>query len=271
MDEPVLGRTAGIDLAAQPAGTASCVLAWTAAGFWIEELAPAHVDDAEIVALMERHDIALVGIDVPLGWPDAYVRAVAGHQEGAWPFVEHDRGELGPQLRYRRTDRVLKEELTGARPLSPSLDTLAACVVRAAHLLARCEVEGTAIDREGLTGPVAEVYPAASGRVWSLTPLLQREYGGEPARERLRRIGPALADRLSDAGLVDGAEALDSDTLTLHGVDALLAALTARAVIGHATQHPAPDARDEASREGWLHWPTCSLDALLDLPYSPRT
>ena len=69
------------------------------------------------------------GIDVPLGWPDAFVTALASYGPGG-PWLRAD----NQQLRLRATDRFLRER-TGITPLSVSADKIAAPAMRAADLL----------------------------------------------------------------------------------------------------------------------------------------
>lgn len=258
-------RTAGVDLAARPTGTASCVLAWTTDGFWIEELACGGVEDPVILELVARDNIGVVGIDVPFGWPEAYVQAVSRHHWGLRPSLDEPTTAPADELRYRQTDRCLMQEVPGTRPLSASLDPLAACVVRAARILGEAESRGYPIDRTGRVGPVAEVYPAASARVWGLDVMLKRRRE-ESRQERLDRLRIALPDALAPAGFTGPTEVFDDPSLSLHAIDALLAALTARAVLGAATRYPHSDEHDLASREGWIHWPAGAVDDLPALP-----
>lgn len=60
-----------------------------------------------------------IGIDAPFGWPMPFVRAVAEYSAStAWPSAEVR------QLRYRRTDEVVREKLRRP-PLSVSSDKIA--------------------------------------------------------------------------------------------------------------------------------------------------
>jgi hypothetical protein len=70
-------------------------------------------NDKRILALMEKAD--QVGIDVPLGWPTEFVRAVYRHhaQKKKWPKVSMRRFRLGA------TDRFVAEK-TRIWPLSVS-------------------------------------------------------------------------------------------------------------------------------------------------------
>lgn len=75
--------TLGVDFAAQPKDTAAAVIRWHSRSAVVERL-ELRVDDARIRALAATVD--KVGIDVPFGWPDAFVRAVDAYHDGArWP------------------------------------------------------------------------------------------------------------------------------------------------------------------------------------------
>src|SRR5262245_19568149 len=159
-------RTLGIDLAASPARTAACTIVWTDSAV-SGEIHSAPIDDDDLLRLMRSAD--RVGIDCPLGWPVAFVDAIAAHRSGQpWPGraaadqVAHRRG-----LVYRRTDEILAA--TGSRPLSVSTDRIGVVALRCALLLdAFAPSDGTAApDRSGAS-VVAEVYPAAAMRHWGL-------------------------------------------------------------------------------------------------------
>ena len=84
---------------------------------------------------------------------------------------------------------------------------------------------------------MAEVYPAASRHAWRLSPT-QRDLA--PLIEPLdARVTPALAGALFNE----------------HVFDALVAALTARAVAMGQTVLPEQDQVQSAQEEGWIHAP----------------
>ncbi len=66
--------TLGIDPAAQPAGTAACVLSWSATKAQAPTLARG-LDDAALTQL--RRDAAVVAIDAPFAWPEGLSVALA--------------------------------------------------------------------------------------------------------------------------------------------------------------------------------------------------
>ena len=150
--------TTGVDLASQAAKTALCSLDWSRRPVRLTELVVG-VDDATIAARLSEVD--KLGIDVPLGWPTAFVAALSQHaRDGSWPS-DYDHGDTS-SLRLRRTDLVLAAALRAGPPLSVSTDRIALPAMRAAALLSR-ESERVALDGSGV---VVEVYPAAALRRW---------------------------------------------------------------------------------------------------------
>jgi predicted nuclease with RNAse H fold len=229
--EPAPERTLGVDLASKPARTAVCLISWHREEAIVEQLR-AGVDDAELVRLFDLAD--RVGIDVPFGWPEAFVRAVVAHRERrGWPAASAE------ELRYRRTD-VFVWRRTGRPPLSVSSDRLAVPAFRLGRLLA-----GRDADRIG-DGRYVEVYPRAARDRWSL--------GRRRVADLLERV-PRLMLEPDHSTRCDG----DSDCF-----DALIAALVTRAhALGEC--EPIPDEDNEAARyEGWIALPReGSLERLL--------
>ena len=241
-------RTVGIDLAAQPANTGWCVVDWDEGR--LADVATNRGGDDELVALTCGDDVGLVGIDTPLGWPDAFVEAVAAHHAGrCWPD-DDDPDAHRRRLRLRRTDEIVGAT-TGRHPMSVSADRIAVAAMRGARLQ-QCVVDvlgADAVDRSGCSGRVAETYPAAALAVWGLPASGYKGTGGAEARAGLV---DALVVR---SGLrVDDAQCaamVGSD----HLLDAWVCALVARAVLDDATDRPGPEDLSVARREGWIHGP----------------
>ena len=79
--------TVGVDLAPQPKMTAACAIRWHDGRARVEQV-ELGVDDARLHELARR--ATKVGIDVPLGWPDAFVAAVSAHHDlRLWPENEN--------------------------------------------------------------------------------------------------------------------------------------------------------------------------------------
>src|SRR5262249_35811308 len=120
--------TRGVDLAAQPAGTAACELRWDAAGARLVRLETGLDDDALLGWLARGAE--RVGVDAPFGWPDAFVAAVTAHHGGGpWPGRGLDQEAYRRSLRLRLTD---VETARVKHPLSVSTDRIAITSMRLA-------------------------------------------------------------------------------------------------------------------------------------------
>lgn len=247
--------TVGIDVASQPAGTAACSVRWDRAGAGIE--AVEHELDDQRLARILAEPVAKIGLDVPLGWPDGFVEAVARHHAGG-AFG----GSATARLVRRETDSWVRAEI-GQLPLSVSTDRIAYPAMRIARLVG--EVAGQRLDRTG-AGRIVEVYPAAALRVWGLP---HREYKGGARRPALLDLAGALRGRCP--WLAAGGTTWDEITRSDHAFDALICALVARAhQLGLV--HPIPlDLRAAAAREGWIAVPMPrSLDCLVGAGVRPQ-
>ncbi|MFB9365892.1 DUF429 domain-containing protein [Kitasatospora albolonga] len=235
-------RTVGVDLATAAARTATAVVRWE------EDRAVAEVprvgcEDEELLALLSGlgpHDRA--GIDVPFGWPVAFVEAVGAHARGErWPG-RGGRDEHYRAMRARACDRHAAEALKahhGRGPLCVSFDRLGAVAARWAFLSDQLASRGQAVARDG-SGAVVEVYPAGARAVWKI--------GGERS---VRGLTGAAAPWLVFA---PGAE--ERYAASEHAFDALIAALVARsAALGRTLPPRTEEQLRLAPVEGWLHLP----------------
>jgi hypothetical protein len=233
--------TLGIDLASQPKHTGICLVEWHSAGATVRTVACGATDEHLLVAIAGA---ARVGIDVPLGWPDAFVDLVGTHHAGA---AAPDASVQ--DLRYRETDRHV-HRVTGRWPLSVSSDLIAVPTFRAARLLAMLAARGEPVDRTGV-GKLVEAYPAAALRRWGFDPT---GYKDRDAEDRRRALLAAIV------GTVQGLEVEAAHHATCcespDALDALVAALIARAA-ARGLCEPIPEAsRARATREGWIALPT---------------
>src|SRR5579862_2501419 len=121
-------------------------------------------DDDAILGLATQAD--KTGIDCPLGWSDEFVAFLNAHHTGRVSTTNVDAIARTP-LRYRATDLHLIEANLG-RPLSVSSDLIGVCAMRAAGLLAAMTKAGLEVDRSGVSGRIAETYPAAAIKHWGL-------------------------------------------------------------------------------------------------------
>ena len=109
-------RVAGVDLAAEAAGTALAVLRVEAGEREPGTVALEHLrlgaDDETLLA--ETRGAELIGIDCAFGWPVDFVDFVA-RQAGGARLTSNDTGDLAwrRRLAHRETDRVVTER-TGA-------------------------------------------------------------------------------------------------------------------------------------------------------------
>jgi predicted nuclease with RNAse H fold len=224
-------RTLGVDLASKAAGTAACLISWEPGEATVEYL-KAGIDDEKLHDLADRAD--KVGIDIPFGWPDAFVEAVCAHRNHTpWPSATKD------EFRYRRTDLFVWRE-THRPPLSVSSDKLAIPAFRVASLLSTWNA-----DRTG-SGKYVEVYPRAARDRWNLETKNVSEVA---ERAPWLRLEPEHVTSCDD----------DDDCY-----DALIAGLVTRAhVLGKCEPIPNDDL-DAARREGWIALPReGSLDRLI--------
>ena len=233
---------------------------------WVEWLAGRAVvrdlawgaDDAAILAAMA--EAGKVGIDCPLGWPDAFLAFVAAHQSGSVP-IPRGIGERGwrQPLTMRVTDLVVRQE-TRLVPLSVSADRIGHVAMRCACLLAQFAQQGHVASRDG-SGTIAEVYPAASLKVWGLP------YRGYKRPGDTTTLGKLVDGLLTAAPWLDLGEA-DLVCRAHHdAVDAVVAALTARAAALNLTLPPrTPQEAAAARTEGWIAIPLYDshLDQLLE-------
>lgn len=245
----------GIDLAASPASTGVVALRPRADRGWRAEAIEGAADDDLLVDLVRGARV--VGVDAPLGWPDAFVDAVTAHHRfDRWPA-----GTDRSPLTHRETDRFTKPFL-GRLPLSASADLLGVVAMRCALLQRRWadEVWGSAAPRDG-GGVLSETYPAAAFAVWGIEARGYKARRDAAAASAVRgRIVDALRSATEswlELGEV-AAGAVESD----HVLDALVCALVACAVGRGHTHPPPPEFAAVARREGWIHVPDLPLGAL---------
>jgi hypothetical protein len=241
--------TLGIDLSSQPRGTAACAIEWTDGRARVLEVACGQDDDA-LVARIATAD--KTGIDVPFGWPDAFVEAVGSfHGSPVWPEA------TVTALRYRQTDRVVAER-TGRWPLSVSTDLIGVPAFRAARLLARLAAAGQAVDRSG-AGRLVETYPAAALRLWGFASTgYKRRDGASNLRALLGRLRARTRGWLELGPPAHRLCGTSDDAL-----DAVVAALVARAAALGLCETPPPHLAAAAAREGWIALPAAdALDRL---------
>lgn len=260
-----MDSTTGIDLAADPKRTALARIAWEQG---MATLTTLKVDVPDHYALHYLHEPeAKVAIDSPLGWPVDFLAFTAAHAEGRLATAGLDLGSpmdsewaLSSDSGWRRplanraTDMHVRQ-MVKLVPLSVSTDRIAHVAMRAARLMAHCSRD---MRRDG-AGDIAEVYPAASLRMWGMP---HRGYKGA-ARTRDRELMVEhILQRMPRLQVSDGKRRVlvDSDD----ALDAFICALTARAVVLGGTDWPQDRFSEErAMSEGWIHVPTVGLEQLI--------
>lgn len=243
--------TAGIDLAASPAATASAVVVWSGGGARLAGVRLG-VEDGDLLDLVAGAD--RTGIDCPLGWPVAFIDFLNRQRRGAIELAEVDSVPDRTAIVYRRTDLVCWHG--GDRPLSVAADRIAHPALRAAGLLSALAGRGLDVDRAG-RGAVVETYPAAALRHWGLPSRAYKRAANGPARRELVRALLGAAPWLTVAD--------DDRDLLIRSddaLDAVVCALVARASLLGAVTRPAPADVEIAAEEGWIAVPTGELSDL---------
>jgi predicted nuclease with RNAse H fold len=239
----------GIDVASQDARTAICSIRWGGNQARIEPLGPRGAGDGEIRRCVESGD--RVGVDIPLGWPSAFVESVSSHHRGEKWTAEVDAAGMA-SLRLRETDRWVTSQArrpgepeARCHPMSVSTNLIAIPAMRMARVLGP-------VDRSG-AGKVIEVYPAAALFVWGLP--YRRYKGALPDRRETRH---ALVDQLRARApwLVatrdeDWGRIREND----HELDALIAALVAHAKARGLCNEDYDEMSANARSEGWIALP----------------
>ena len=239
----------GIDLAAEPLGTALTVIDWSHDKATLLSVA-INLKDEEILEFTK--DSEKIGIDCAFGWPIAFADFIREHS--SLSGLNFDGGmESRRALAYRETDRATRE-ITGRWPLSVSTDRLGLTAMRCSGLLNKFQSAGRKVNRAGIED-VVEVYPGATLRIWELETKDYRK--SEQARGNLLAEICIRAPWLDLAGheslLVSSCDAFDS----------LIASLSARAVVLNQSTKPSAKSLKAAEVEGWIHLPTIKLEALL--------
>ncbi|GIH29757.1 hypothetical protein Aph01nite_80670 [Acrocarpospora phusangensis] len=243
--------TVGVDLAAEAADTAVAWLEWSRTGARVSRLVTRAGDElvAEAVLAADK-----AGIDCPLGWPDKFVDFLLAQREGL-PLPSGAGRLWRRDLANRVTDLVVRD-LTGQRPLSVAADRIGYVAMRWAGLAAELARRGQVVDRRG-SGVVVEVYPAASLKWWGL-PFTGYKRAANLAElnrlvDALHRPAPWL-----DLGEFESVCRASDDAL-----DAVVAALTARAAALDLVTVPSPGQLESARTEGWIAIPTTPLAELM--------
>ena len=242
--------SAGVDLAAEPKGTALAVIDWSAGHARLVDL-QVGVADGAIVEVANQ--VEKMGIDCAFGWPVEFVDFVVQHSDFESPQQGVDGGmDWRRRLAFRETDRFVRER-TKRWPLSVSTDRLGLTAMRCAGLLARIHASGVPVDRAGF-GAVVEVYPGATLRLWGFDTT---GYRTTPAA-RATLLG-LIQD---EAPWLDVAVFAPLMISSGDAFDAVVAAMAARSVALGNYQAPSDAQIVRARSEGWIALPTGPLSDL---------
>lgn len=242
--------TAGVDLAAEPKGTALALVDWTSDSARVVDL-QLGVTDEPIVKIASQVD--KLGIDCALGWPNEFVNFVSQQSDPTLSQHNFDGGMVWRRsLAYRETDRHVRE-VTGRWPLSVSTDRLGLTAMRCAGLLSRLSASGVEIDRSG-SGLVTEVYPGASLRLWGFNT------SGYRTSEDLRAT--LLNSLTAQATWLELGEYEELMISSCDAFDAVIAAIAARASAVGRTLPPNEDQVSTSRVEGWVALPVGPLNTL---------
>jgi predicted nuclease with RNAse H fold len=218
------------------------VLIWYADRAEITQI-EADVSDERALELISSAGAERIGLDVPLGWPNAFVEQLARHHRGE-PWRELEDSSEQKSLTHRATDHWIHAQL-GLWPLSVSTDRIAYPAMRMARVLGRIGQ----LDRSG-GAQVVEVYPAAALKRWGFDAHGYKRVDG---RSVLARLVEKL--RMEVPWLMADEAAWDCIRQDDNQFDALICALIARAVARDLCEEIPPEHREIARIEGWIHLP----------------
>lgn len=232
----------GLDLSTDPRKAWWCQLHWPdgAERAEIVDLGQAYDagarvarDDAWLASVLAERIAAfgptperIVGIDAPLGWPQAFVDAIRD-----WSHADRPRLTKRTELRLRPTDRFV-QEISTLTPMSVSTDRIGSTALLCAHLLSEfADRAGLgALDRARAGDGIVEAYPAAALRLWSTgdgRPLAWAGYKTEAtSRATLLEQLAEIVDLEHDGAAGHVEQMIASDD----ALDAMLCALIATAV-----------------------------------------
>ena len=242
--------TAGVDLAAEPKGTALAIIEWKKTQATLVDLQLGVTDETivEAAGVVDK-----LGIDCALGWPIEFVDFLNNHANLESKSFPDGGMDWRRRASFRESDRHVRE-VTGKWPLSVSTDRLGLTAMRCAGLQGRIQQSGIEIDRSG-SGKVVEIYPGASLRLWGFDTTGYRT--NEDARAELLT---SIEHSVSWLNLGSHRELMMSST---DAFDAVIASLATRAAAINQYLPPPKEVLATAIVEGWIALPTGSITDLL--------
>ena len=242
--------TAGVDLAAEPKGTALAVIEWKETSATLVDLQLGVSDETivEAAGIVEK-----LGIDCALGWPIEFVEFLNNHANLNSTSFPDGGMDWRRRASFRESDRHVRA-VTGKWPLSVSTDRLGLTAMRCAGLQGRLQQSGVEVDRSGL-GKIVEIYPGASLRLWGFDTTGYRVQ--EEVREELLT---SLQNEVPWLNLDSYKDLMISST---DAFDSVIASLATRAAAIGQYSPPPKEHLETAKIEGWIALPTCSIAELL--------
>lgn len=242
--------TAGVDLAAEPKGTALAIIEWKNTSATLVDL-QLGVADEQIVEAAQVVD--KLGIDCALGWPIEFVDFLNNHANPNSKVFPDGGMDWRRRASFRESDRHVRE-VTGKWPLSVSTDRLGLTAMRCAGLQGRLTQSGIDVDRSG-SGKVVEIYPGASLRLWGFDTTGYRAQ--EEVREELLR---SIESKVPWLNLDSYRDLMISST---DAFDAAIAALATRAAALGKYEEPPKEHLKTAKIEGWIALPKGQISDLV--------
>ena len=242
--------TAGVDLAAEPKGTAIAIIEWKKTQATLVDLQLGVTDETIVEA---ARVVDKLGIDCALGWPIEFVEFLNNHANLESTSFPDGGMDWRRRASFRESDRHVRE-ITGKWPLSVSTDRLGLTAMRCAGLQGRIQQSGTEIDRSG-SGRIVEIYPGASLRLWGFDTTGYR--ANEDARAELLTT---IEHSVSWLNLGSHRELMISST---DAFDAVIASLATRAAAIGKYLMPPEESLAIARIEGWIALPIGRLQELM--------
>ena len=242
--------TAGVDLAAEPRGTALAIIEWKETIATLVDLQLGVTDETivEAAGVVDK-----LGIDCALGWPIEFIEFLNNHANLESTSFPDGGMDWRRRASFRESDRHVRE-VTGKWPLSVSTDRLGLTAMRCAGLQGRLQQSGIEIDRSG-SGKIVEIYPGASLRLWGF------DTAGYRANEDVRaELLTTIEHSVPWLNLGSHRELMKSST---DAFDAVIASLATRAAAINQYLSPPKEVLAMAQVEGWIALPTGSITDLI--------
>ncbi|WP_413334475.1 DUF429 domain-containing protein [Brevibacterium sp. GP-SGM9] len=234
----------GIDLAAEADRTGLAFISESAGRCVVEPVDVGADDDVITRAFVDAEKI---GIDVPLGWPELFIKLIATHAVHTLAAPETTDRKWRRSLTMRATD-IAVHERTGVWPLSVATERIAYAAILWAGIEANLRAKGWSVPRDG-SAALVEVYPAAALRCWALQ---HRGYKGAKNADARSLLVDSLSMRFPKLEWNGHADhCIDDD----NALDAVLAALIAYEAFCGRCVPPPDDLSSVVGHEGWIWIP----------------